>query len=376
MAAKIGGMGEGIYSCHPRQMITNKPLNINDEEVADGMARDGRPPSQPTTMSFAMQSIRLAEISRNIVDRSPLAMAHTGGLSHDAVMDIDTEMQTLINEVPAFFSMSESALMETYGLSRTRAENIVFQGKITYLLLYLHRCKLHLHYFSRSMEDPAYSSSREICLKYASLIIQSELWQENLDIDTEVGLKFTSLLIGVFLACLVLLLDLCVNPSSPNYEKQREEIRRSFKIIENAKNVSETTSKSVDSLVQVLQKYNDAPLNPDRGPQQQRGISSSAAAATKGVQQSQQIALEGQALNVPDAAGDEDSEIPFAGGSPGRHGIIESQDIAMPTAGPLNEADDDFSSYWTEFTQSFEQGIDVNSIDWDSLFLELDSSLI
>ena len=211
MAARVGGMTEGIYSCHPRQMITKKPLNINDDDVFDGMSRDERPLSQPTTMSYTMQSIRLAEISRSIVDRSPLAMAHTSGLSHDAVMDIDTELQTLINDVPAFYSMSESEIMENYGLPQPKAENIAFQGKITYFLLYSQRCKLHLPYFARGYEDPAYYSSREICIKYGRLIIQSELWLKNSDIETATRFKFTGLLIGAFLACIVLLMQLCVN---------------------------------------------------------------------------------------------------------------------------------------------------------------------
>ncbi|CAI6084367.1 unnamed protein product [Clonostachys chloroleuca] len=75
MAARVGGVGEGIYSCHPRQMITKKPLNINDEEVLDGMSLHERPLSLPTSMSYTLQMIRLAELSRNIVDRSPLMMA-------------------------------------------------------------------------------------------------------------------------------------------------------------------------------------------------------------------------------------------------------------------------------------------------------------
>jgi hypothetical protein len=359
-------MTEGIYSCHPRQMITKKPLNINDEEVFDGMSCDGRPLSQPTTMSYTIQSIRLAEISRSIIDRSPLAMAHTGGLSHDAVMDIDTELQTLINDVPAFYSMSEFALVETHGLTQTQAENIVFKGRITYLLLYLHRCKLHLPYFTRSFEDPAYYSSREICIKYARLIIQSELWEENLGIDSAIRFKFTALLIGVFLACIVLLMDLCVNPLSPQYEKQREEVYKAFKIIEEAKNESETTGKFVDSLVHILRKYNVSPLKSVPNQQQQPAAGGAGAGGE-----------EQMALDIPEAPGyNEYGEIAFPRASHDQFGVSDVLGLDMAAEGPLNEGGDDFSSYWNDFTQSFEQGVDRNSFDWDSIFLELDSSFI
>ena len=360
MAARVGGMAEGIYSCHPRQMITKKPLHVNDEEVFDGMSRDERPLSQPTTMSYTVQRIRLAEICRSIVDRSPLAMAHTSGLSHDAVIDIDTELQTLINDVPAFYSMSESALMETYGLIQSQAEKIVFQGRTTYTLLYLQRCKLHLPYFARSFEDPAYSSSREICIMHARLIIQSNLWQENLDIDAATRVKFIELLIGVFVACTVLLMDLSVNPSSPQYERQRGEVHKAFRVIEEAKNESETTAKLVDSLVHILRKYNAPPPN-----------------SVLEQQQSDANPRKLMDLSIPEAPRySEDGEIAFPRASHGQSGVSDGIGLGMAAEGPLNQVGDDLSSYWNEFTQNFEQGIDVNSFDWDNIFLELDSSSI
>lgn len=117
-------------------MTTEKLLKINHEELLDGMSRHERPLSLPTSMPYTLQRIRLAELSCNIFDQSPLMMAHTGGLSHDAVMDIDTELQTLINDVPGFYSMTPSMLVETYGFTQTRAADISFQGKIVYFLLY------------------------------------------------------------------------------------------------------------------------------------------------------------------------------------------------------------------------------------------------
>ena len=72
---------------------------INDEEISEEKVGEGRPLSQPTIMSYTMQRIRLAEVSRGIVDRAPLTMAHNSGLSYDAVMNIDTELQALINEI-------------------------------------------------------------------------------------------------------------------------------------------------------------------------------------------------------------------------------------------------------------------------------------
>lgn len=368
-------MAEGVYSCSPRQMITKKPLNIHDEEIFDGMSRDGRPLSQPTMVSYLIQSIRLAEISRNMIDRSPLAMANTGGLSHEAVMDIDTEMQAFINDIPAFYSMSESEIMKTYRLGQAQAKNISWHGKIIYFMVYLHRCKLHLPYFARSFEDSTYSSSREIGLKYARLIIQSQLWQENTDIDTATRFKFTALLIGVFMACIVLLMDLTLNPLSPQYEKQREEVYKSFKIIEQAKNESDSTGKFVNSLVHVLRKYNVAPSKP-ASTFSQAVASGSDRGST--MQQDRPIPATGSemALDIPETSGTAGYNIAQPSASQTQFGVGDYLDLSMPVEAQLPVEMDEAASYWNDFTQNFEQGIDVGSFDWDSIFLNLDAPFL
>jgi hypothetical protein len=236
-------------------MVVKKPLNINDEDLIDGMSRIEQPLSQPTAMSYSLQRIRLSEISRSIVDRSPLIMAHAGGPSYDVVMDIDTELQLLINDIPPFFSMSIANLTETYRLDPSRASNIVHQGYMFCSLLYAQRCKLHFPYFSRGCVDSAYASSREICLRSARLIIQTESQLENSGLCTATRYNFIGLLLGVFMASIVLLMDLCHNKSSPQQEKQRGEIADAFRILEEARHKSKTATKFLDSLMHVLHKH-------------------------------------------------------------------------------------------------------------------------
>ena len=43
-------------------MVVKKPLNINDEELSDGMSRIEQPLSLPTAMSYSLQKIRVAEM--------------------------------------------------------------------------------------------------------------------------------------------------------------------------------------------------------------------------------------------------------------------------------------------------------------------------
>lgn len=236
----------------------------DDQEIFDGMSLDERPLSQPTIMSFTLQSIRLAELSRRIVDRNPLAMAHNGGLSLDSIMDIDAELQGIMNEIPRFYSMSTATLMQTYGMSQTQADSTAVDGKMLHARLSLYRCKLHLPYHRQALTDSSFSTSRDICIKYARLFIASELWQEDLGHSGPIRLSFASLLIGLFVTCVILLLDVATNPTSPLFEDEKQDTEIALQIIQKAQAESRSTLEVLDILARILQKHNKQQMFPGR----------------------------------------------------------------------------------------------------------------
>jgi hypothetical protein len=122
-------------------MLVRKPLNINDEDVIDGIQCTEHLLSQPTTMSFQLLQLRLSEISHNMVDRSPLIMSLP---SHEILMGMDTELQMLLNDTPPFFSMSVADLAANYQLDPSRASKIAHQGYMFFSLLYAQRCTFHI----------------------------------------------------------------------------------------------------------------------------------------------------------------------------------------------------------------------------------------
>jgi hypothetical protein len=369
MAARVGGANEGTYLCHLRQMITKKPLNVNDEAVFDGMSHCELPLSHPTRASTPLQRIQLAEICRGMVDRSPLAMAHTGALSHDAIMDIDTELQQLINNVPAFYTMAISALVETFGLTCTQAESFVFQGQTTYFLLYSQRCKLHLPFFGRGLEDPTYCTSREICIKHARLILQSDLLRGQSYIDNAARFRFTGLLTGVFLACIVLLMDVCANPQSPTYENQRKEVQDSFRMIEGAMGASENTSRLVGSLINILQRNNVIPI--DVTSRQQKASANYNCIGQGSMNRSGEKCSSGISKDTEQSGS---VETIFLDDSQDEFSDNISQLVDETTQ--LEESSDDLMLYWNDFTQTFDQGMDIDSFDWDTILSDLESSFV
>jgi hypothetical protein len=282
-------------------------------------------------MSYSLQRIRLAEVSRRMIDRTPLVMMQSGGPGHDVVMDFDTELQLLLNDIPPFFSMSREEISATYGLEASKASNIVHQGYMHYSIVHSHRCRLHFPYFSLGFVDPRYASSRDICLQTAHEIIQTELRLGESGLLRATQYTFIRLLASVFMASIVILMDLCYNKSTSQQEKRRAEIADAIQILdlrhgagEQIANTSKYTHKSFGRNVRTVQPIKT---------------------------------LEAMPTSLGSPYGSNSSLIP---------------DITND--GFLT--DENMSSYFTEIAQSFEQNIDLNDFDWNSLLTGLDTSLV
>lgn len=347
-------------------MIVKNPLNINDEDLIDGMGCVEQPVSSPTTMSYPLQRIRLSEISRSIVDRSPLVMAQVTGPSHAVVMDIDTELQLLINDIPPFFSMSVTAITVAYQLSPSRAANIVYQGYMLYSFIYAQRCSLHFPYFTRGYTDPIYASSRDICLQSARQVIQTDSRFRNSGLRATTRYKLLGILMPVFLASIIVLMDLCHNKSSSPHEKGRGDIAEAIRIFEEAKHESETAAKFLDSLMYVLRKYKVLPPNlaekqppkPGLG-SDQHSITSDGAMSISG--DTSQSCSGSAAAAVPlDSTND----------------LGSTEASSCDVVGNVFSNGEDLSSYFSDLAQSFEQGLGVSTFEWNNIFSGIDAPII
>jgi hypothetical protein len=329
-------------------MMTHKPLNLDDEDVVDGMALVGKPLSQPTQMSYFIFRIRLHEISRSIVDRTPLLSSPRSGPGHEVVMDIDTEMQELYNSIPDYFSMTPTKLAEAYNMPSARARTISRQGNDLHTFFHAIRCKLHLPYARRGFTELDYATSRDLCIQSARLIIQTEHEYQR----AVVGLGFRiykPLLysITVFLACTVLLMDYCHRKPSSGQGKQRQDICNAMSLLEAARSESEIAHKFLDSMVTVLHRHGIAP--------------------PKRVEQPLPTMLPGNGVACPlsSATGNSVPMMPIDG--------LNMGNSAFGGTFTMAEARSDLN----DLVESLDQGVDVGMIEWDDIFNGLgDSSFI
>ncbi|EED13802.1 conserved hypothetical protein [Talaromyces stipitatus ATCC 10500] len=284
------------------------------------------------------------KISHNMVDRSPLVMGLTGVPNHDVLMGIDTELQILLNDTPPFFSMSVDELIANYSLDRSRATKIAHQGYLFCSLLYAQRCTLHIPYFTRGLAEPAYASSSQICLQSARLVIQTESHLGKSGVSAT-RYRFLGFLVPVFMASIVLVIQLCYHKTSSHHAEDRGKLTEAIQILEEAKYESQTAAKFLNSLTHVLRKHevSPAPKRADRLP-----ITPDGAATATGVQSYSELLLPTPAILRGDEAtlGDD----MYANG-------------------------EDLSTYFHDLAQSFDQGVDVASLDWNNMFSGIDSSM-
>jgi len=335
--------------------MTHKPLNLDDEDIVDGMSRTGKPLHWPTSMSYALFRIRLHEISRTIVDRAPLACPLLEGPSYDVVMDIDTEMLHLLNDIPPFFKMTPAEISKKYKMNKIRADSTARQGRDFYIILYSQRCKLHLPYARRGFTEPQYAPSRDICVESARLIIHTEKEYQRQKIN-DGGARYQPLLYSmtVFLACTILLMDYCHRLASQRHETQRMDICHAIGILEAVRLENDIAAKLLDSMVLVLQKHGIVP--PKRLNHQQN------ATATL-------LPMAHDELECPYM---KTSEITFPVTPMSTRGLntIGTGEISCEGVDSMEH-----DSELNDLVRSLDQGVDVGMIEWDDIFLGLDSCM-
>jgi len=339
-------------------MITKKPSNLDDEDLYDDFSPVEKPMSTPTCMSYSLQRLRMAELCRHFVDSDPLVMSGTSFENYDSVLDFDTALQAFINDLPAFFSMSDSEIARRLHFDHAKARRLAAHGHIIHHMVYSLRCKLHVPYLMRGFADPKYATSRQICIKTAQLIIQNEIQHESIVRPQHNRYQFIGFVLGVFVASVVLLVELCVDKTNSHQSEYRQEIIDAFRLLEMARGRSRNAARFLDSLLSVLHKHQVAP--PKQHDQQQSHD-------RQGGDQ------EATTLQISDTRDEVVPAFPTPEGSaPVSEKAFQTNDLNTSVENTLGDGID-MSSYFDMLNTSLQQGSDMEFCDWDGLFSGLGS---
>ncbi|OQV11302.1 Fungal Zn2-Cys6 binuclear cluster domain-containing protein [Cladophialophora immunda] len=215
-----GGPQEGTYSVHPRQMAVNVPRNIDNKDMIHGSSLIDRPPSEPTTMSYHLQRIKLASLCREVVDLIPISVHDISPIDYQQVIALDQRFGAFLQELPIFLRNDKQSIQQSEHVV-ARYPQLRIQRQALSMLAKTRRCKLHQPFLIRGSVDSRYAYSRTISLKAARAVLEERSRIEAADNLNHVvdrhQLNNGYLIYHTFMATIVLVMDLCFNQKpSPN----------------------------------------------------------------------------------------------------------------------------------------------------------------
>ncbi|KAL6359595.1 hypothetical protein LRP88_07016 [Fusarium phalaenopsidis] len=331
MLARFPGPHEGTYLINPKHMAVRKPRNLNDEDLVDG-DEPGKPLTESTSMSYFLQRIRLAELTRKFTDRMPLSSAAPETMTYDLVLELDAAIDQFIGEIPPFLAMEGEELAKLPPNDIRRSPAIIIQRHIMKLFVQGQRCRLHLPYLARGSIEPRYAHSRNVCLDAAQTILHAEhlLDKENVAF-TSTRLRTTLVLHSVFLATIILILDFCLGTTAQEKEARRQQLVEAWKILDTAKEHSKPTARIQDLLKQVMKKHKVS------------------------------ICADEERNQLPVRSAVQETSLP----------LTPSSAAPISTGATPNDADPS-SQAWDELGSM----IDLDGMDWENLLWGLDAPLI
>lgn len=213
------------------------------------------PLTSPTAMSYPLQRIRLGQISRDAVDVLKFGLATSSEIDYETVLLLDKRIENFLQDLPMFLKLDSDSIQRSYYVLE-RFPFFAMQRYIVNIGAQSMRCKIHQPFLVRSGAKERYSQSTEICLTSALNVIEinKKIRQDPTHhIPTKV--KLSGLLHHMFLATVVLVVDLCFNRDPEDTDQKGAEVLRAIKFMEEAKDESVTVQKFLDTLTEVLRKH-------------------------------------------------------------------------------------------------------------------------
>ncbi|KAE8360074.1 hypothetical protein BDV27DRAFT_135130 [Aspergillus caelatus] len=249
-----GGSQQGTYSIHPKHMCVNHPRNIDDVDLEHPDLEYSLPLSQPTPMTYYILRIKLAEMSRIVIDTLPLSPSDWPTVSYDTIMSLDRRFDDFLRDLPIFFRHDEASRQQSRDVDRQYPQ-IIFQRYIIGSSFYSCRAKLNQPFLTRISMDERYSYSRNVCLQSArSIINMDKLISQDAGLLSSVHVRLATFLWTFFSATAVLVMDLCINKDEDN-EGRRQEVMEACGVLKQAEETSPVAGQFLKSLINILHKY-------------------------------------------------------------------------------------------------------------------------
>lgn len=238
---------------NPNHMNVQLPQNIEDTDMEH--VGEEQPSSTPTAMSYSLCRIQLAVVSRKIVDETASELFEGKEIPYDKILELYRMLQDDLDALPDFYRFGHAHQIRYATLYR---EQPAFAWQRSLLQLgYHHRiCRLHRQYFVRGAKDPKYSCSHIVCLRSARTIIEiKRVMDEDEPIMEPSSSMIWAVVHHVFMAAVILLVDVCFNWEDVLAEKKKEEVIAACRMLTRAQRTSPVAKRAVDAMMEILRKY-------------------------------------------------------------------------------------------------------------------------
>ena len=316
--------------------------NVNDMDLNQVPLVD-LPQSQPTIMSYYIQRVKLGSLCRSVVDMMPLSSIDFPTLDYQEVIQLDSKFQAFFDDLPMFLRTDENSRRQTEHIVQ-QYPHISTQRFMLNMVARTRRCKVHQPFLIRRSVESHYAYSRDISLESARGVIRlMRLFQREADNGFSSNVKLvrmTCVVHHVFMATIVLVMDLCFNKSEDDSERKAE-VMEAYKIMEETGSQSPLARGFIESLMGVLRKHKVRLHN-----------------------------LPGDGLTTPSAQ--------HTMAQAGPPNILDTMTVPelqpVPSSYLLQDNAESYSSGFDEIWKDYvELGPNMDMPGWDSLFSDLDS---
>ncbi|KAL3477281.1 hypothetical protein BJX99DRAFT_257537 [Aspergillus californicus] len=353
----LSGPQEWTYLVNPAFMQTNKPSNIDDTDIGKIPTQ---PPETPTQMSFFLERLKLAETCRAIVDT--IGPDHLAGKEPDytQILLLDRKLRAAQSEAPDFLRLDPSSKAKYTTLYKTRP-SLAWQRCLLQQAWHSRLCRLHRPFFIRGARDPTYSYSHVIGVTSARKVLElKRMMDEEEPRFTPSSSAIWSIMHHVFMAAVMLLLDVCYNWDDILGEKRKEEVLDACRMLSKAQQSSSLVKEGIDGMMGVLQvRYQSKSKNKSKSAKKGAGTGSEILNS----ESTQQVELP-PAPQVPQGT--------VSMGSIQPDGLIH----ADPDPGLNDEShfqDRDLEDIWSEFIDNG-GSMEFAAEDWSELFTDLNQA--
>ncbi|KEQ74807.1 hypothetical protein M436DRAFT_62249 [Aureobasidium namibiae CBS 147.97] len=259
---------EGTYNINARHCHINKPMNIDDDDLAANRIVD-KPLSEPTEMSYSLIRTYAGDMCRNLADMVHPMASGVNNVDYNEIIALEQKTAGMAVELPFYFRLDEDSRRRTEPYLN-KYPQLATQRYLLQQGFHCHRSRIHRPFLIRGSLDARFQFSRDACLESVrkSLEIRRMLNREKRGAVLPVA-RLNFVVYHIFMGALTLALDLCFNKSTNEAEDQsrRAELKEACLMLHEAKTEMPAADRFLRPLMELLQKYK-IQLQ-DSGPQNQ-----------------------------------------------------------------------------------------------------------